>query len=97
MVEQYNDQLRELRLHDLADVSNTLRETIRELRDEERAPQDAVQVHTSHLIDKISMCAIPESVLEQDAISKLSASSKWLVKRSPRIYCLVRDHSNQIC
>lgn len=44
MVEQYNDQLRELRQKDMSEASTAFRETIRELRDEERAPQEAVQV-----------------------------------------------------
>ena len=45
MVEQYNDQLRELREHNMADVSEAFRQTVRELRDEERTPPGAVQVY----------------------------------------------------
>ena len=45
MVEQYNDQLRELREHDMTDVSEAFRQTVRELRDEERTPPGAVQVY----------------------------------------------------
>ena len=44
IVEQYNDQLRELREAGLADKLSDVRVTLRELRDEERAPEGGVQV-----------------------------------------------------
>ena len=44
LTEQYNDQLRELREAGLAETAQDVREALRELRDEERAPLDAVQV-----------------------------------------------------
>lgn len=39
IVEQYNDQLRELREAGLADELTDVRATLRDLRDEERAPE----------------------------------------------------------
>lgn len=44
LTEQYNDQLRELREAGLTEDAAELREVVRELRDEERAPLDAMQV-----------------------------------------------------
>ena len=50
MVEQYNDQLRELRQNDITEVSAAFKETIRQLRDEERATEESVQVQPSSTI-----------------------------------------------
>ena len=44
LTEQYNDQLRELREAGMSESSAEFRDVVRELRDEERAPLDAVQV-----------------------------------------------------
>lgn len=44
LVEQYNDQLRELREAGLTEQAEEVREALRALRDEERAPEASVQV-----------------------------------------------------
>lgn len=44
LTEQYNDQLRELREAGLVESAAEFREIVRKLRDEERAPLDAMQV-----------------------------------------------------
>ena len=44
LVEQYNDQLRELREAGLTEQAEEVRETLRALRDEERAPEASVKV-----------------------------------------------------
>lgn len=44
LTEQYNDQLRELREAGLADQVEEVREALRALRDEERAPESSVTV-----------------------------------------------------
>ena len=44
LTEQYNDQLRELREAGLSESSPEVRNAVRQLRDEERAPLDSVQV-----------------------------------------------------
>ena len=44
LTEQYNDQLRELREAGLAESSTEFRDIVRKMRDEERAPLDAMQV-----------------------------------------------------
>ena len=46
-VEQYNDQLRELREAGLTEEAEEVREALRALRDEERAPEASVKVHCS--------------------------------------------------
>ena len=43
LTEQYNDQLRELREAGMSESSAEFRDIVRELRDEDRAPLDAVQ------------------------------------------------------
>jgi len=44
LVEQYNDQLRELREAGLSEQAEEVREALRALRDEERAPESSVKV-----------------------------------------------------
>ena len=44
IAEQYNDHLRELREAGLAEEASQLREVLRDLRDEERAPEGGVKV-----------------------------------------------------
>ena len=44
LVEQYNDQLRELREAGLTEQAEDVRQVLRDLRDEERAPEAAVKV-----------------------------------------------------
>ena len=44
LVEQYNDQLRELREAGLTEQAEQVREVLRDLRDEERAPEASVKV-----------------------------------------------------
>ena len=44
LTERYTDQLRELRAAGLSDSEKGLREALKELRDEERAPMDATPV-----------------------------------------------------
>lgn len=44
LVEQYNDQLRELREAGLSERAEEMREALRTLRDEERAPESSVKV-----------------------------------------------------
>lgn len=51
LTERYTDQLRELRSAGLSDSEKGLREALKELRDEERAPLDAIQVNVSGPID----------------------------------------------
>lgn len=51
LVEQYNDQLRELREAGLTEQAEEVREVLRDLRDEERAPEASVKVpFSSHVI-----------------------------------------------
>lgn len=47
LVEQYNDQLRELRQAGLTEQAEEVREALRALRDQERAPEASVQVKPS--------------------------------------------------
>ena len=47
IVDQYNDQLRELREAGLADQLADLRATLRMLRDEERAPEGSIKVRAT--------------------------------------------------
>ena len=49
LTEQYNDQLRELREAGLSESSPEVRNAVRQLRDEERAPLASVQVQLPHL------------------------------------------------
>lgn len=44
LVEQYNDQLRELREAGLSETAEEVRDALRALRDEERAPESSVKV-----------------------------------------------------
>lgn len=44
LTEQFNDQLRELREAGLAEQAEEVREALRALRDEERAPESSVKV-----------------------------------------------------
>ena len=44
LTEQYNDQLRELREAGLGEQAEEVREALRALRDEERAPESSVKV-----------------------------------------------------
>ena len=44
IAEQYNDHLRELREAGLTEEASQLREVLRDLRDEERAPEGGVKV-----------------------------------------------------
>ena len=44
LVERYNDQLRELREAGLTEQAEEIREVLRDLRDEERAPEASVKV-----------------------------------------------------
>ena len=49
-MEQYNDQLRELREAGLTEQAEEVREVLRDLRDEERAPEASVKVlRSSHV------------------------------------------------
>lgn len=48
LTERYNDQLRELRAAGLTETAADLREAVLQLRDEERAPLEAVQVSIPH-------------------------------------------------
>ncbi len=49
LVEQYNDQLRELREAGLSEQAEEVREALRALRDEERAPESSVKVRLPFL------------------------------------------------
>ena len=50
LTEQYNDQLRELREAGMSESSAEFRDVVRELRDEERAPLDAIQASCIRVI-----------------------------------------------
>ena len=52
LVEQYTDQLRDIREAGMADEAEEVREALRALRDEDRAPESTVKVN--HLLLAIS-------------------------------------------
>ena len=56
LVEQYNDQLRELREAGLTEQAEEVREALRALRDQERAPESSVKVSDS--VCTLCMCKL---------------------------------------
>lgn len=59
LVEQYNDQLRELREAGLTEQAEEVREALRALRDQERAPESSVKVSNS--VCPWCTCTLPVS------------------------------------
>ena len=57
LVEQYNDQLRELREAGLTEQAEEVREALRALRDQERAPESSVKVSNS--VCPLCTCTLP--------------------------------------
>jgi len=58
LVEQYNDQLRELREAGLSEQAEEVREALRALRDEERAPESSVKVRLPFLRVLLLVCML---------------------------------------
>ena len=75
IVEQYNDQLRELREAGLAEQLTEVRVTLRELRDEERAPDGTVQVRP--ILYMMNTVAVSIAIGRQHHAHACPTASRW--------------------
>lgn len=84
LVEQYNDQLRELREAGLSEQAEEVREALRALRDEERAPEASVQVQS--LSDNAHTACAGMLLQRKDSqeLSLVFPQPLWL--KSPDVY-----------
>lgn len=61
LVEQYTDQLRDIRQAGIAEEAEEVREVLRALRDEDRAPESTVKVSTPWLLGSSTIFCSPLS------------------------------------